>query len=89
MTKPTLLFIATFTFIDFAYGQKTIISGSIKNMTANSIKCNFIPNSVLEKPTAITIPVTEGKFIQELSITKKGEISISIHRIIQTNLEKK
>lgn len=75
MTKRTLLFIATFIFIDLSYGQKTIISGNIKNLTANSIKCNFIPNSVLGKPMAITIPVIEGKFIQGLSITKTTFLS--------------
>ena len=75
MTKRTLLFITTFIFIDFSYGQKTIISGNIKNLTANSIKCTFLPNTVIEKPIAITIPVTEGKFIQELSITKATFLS--------------
>jgi len=75
MTKGTLLFIVAFISCNICYGQKTIITGHIKNLAANSIKCSFIPNSVLEKPTAITIPVTEGRFKQSLSITETTFLS--------------
>ncbi len=75
MKKLTTILILTFFLFDTSYGQKTIISGNIKNLTANSIKCNFVPNTVLEKLVAITIPVTDGKFSQTLHITKTTLLS--------------
>ncbi len=76
MKRQGVLILISFIFLNVSYGQKTIITGNIKNLAAKSIKCNFIPNSVLEKPTAITIQVTEGKFMQELSITRTTFLSL-------------
>ncbi len=58
-----------------SYGQKTIITGHIKNTTANSIKCTLLPNNVFEKMVAITIPLAEGKFIVILPIKKTTFLS--------------
>jgi peroxiredoxin len=75
MPKQAFSFFVLFVFSNALYGQKAIISGNIKNLTTNSIKCSFIPNTVLEKPVAITIPVTEGKFIHTLTITETTFLS--------------
>lgn len=69
MTKQAVSFFIFFVFLNAVHGQKTTISGNIKNLATNGIKCSFIPNTVLEKPVAITIPVIEGKFVQTLTIT--------------------
>lgn len=48
--------------------QKAIVCGKIENTTASEIKCSFIPNSVLEKSVAITIPVAKGNFKQIVNV---------------------
>ncbi len=68
MNRQITLLLLAFTLFNHAYGQKTIISGDIKNLTANGIKCNFIPNNVFKKVEAITIPLSEGRFSQILDI---------------------
>ncbi|MEJ7830682.1 MAG: TlpA disulfide reductase family protein [Segetibacter sp.] len=71
MSKQAFSFIVFLVFLNASYGQKTMISGSIKNLpNRHSIKCSFIPGSVLEEISAITIPVIEGKFSRQLDIKK-------------------
>lgn len=61
MTKRAFLFLVFFCFLAASYGQKTIISGNIKNLPGKqSIKCSFIVKNILEDITAIAIPTTEG-----------------------------
>ena len=78
MTKQAFSFLAFFCFLTVSYGQKTIISGNIKNMSGrHSIKCSFIPNSVLEDISAISIPLTEGKFRYPIDINKPVFLSFA------------
>jgi peroxiredoxin len=60
---------------EISKGQRTIISGDITNLATTTIKCSFIPNTVLEKVTVITIPVTGGRFSQELPISNTTFLS--------------
>lgn len=69
MIKQTFSFLAFLCFLTASYGQKTIISGNIKNLSGrHTIKCSFIPNSVLEDISATAIPVIEGKFKHTIDI---------------------
>lgn len=77
MARHILSFVAFFVFLNTSYGQKTIISGSIKNLPdRHSIKCSFIPSSVLEDISAITISVIEGNFSHQLNIKKTSFLSL-------------
>jgi len=77
LIKQTLSFIAFFVFLNASYGQKTVISGSIKNVPdRHSIKCSIITSSVLEDISAVTIPVIEGKFHHQLDIRKTTFLSL-------------
>ncbi|MEO6405016.1 MAG: redoxin domain-containing protein [Ferruginibacter sp.] len=70
MNRQITLILFAFTLLNHTYGQRTLISGDIQNLTANSIKCNFIPDNVFEKVKSITIPLSKGKFSQVLNIKK-------------------
>lgn len=71
-----ILAIAASLLASFCYAQKTIVSGKISNTAATEIKCSFIPNTVLEKPTAITIPLTQGIFKQAINIKEATFLSL-------------
>jgi peroxiredoxin len=75
MKKHTILLVLALLFSIISYGQKARVSGYIKNLNANSIKCNIIPNRVSEKIVAVTIPVAQGRFSQELLITETKFLS--------------
>ena len=78
MTRYIFSFIVFFVFLNTGYGQKTKISGSINNLqNGHSIKCSFIPSSLLNDILAITIPVTEGKFSYQLEIKKTTFLSFA------------
>lgn len=77
MKRLTVLLIFSLFLFDASYGQKALISGNIENLTANSIKCSFIPNTFLEKLTALNVPVTNGVFAQTLEITKPTFLSFA------------
>ncbi|MBS1512784.1 MAG: TlpA family protein disulfide reductase [Bacteroidetes bacterium] len=78
MTKQAFSFLILFCFLTVSYGQKTLISGNIKNLPGrHSIKCSFIPKNILEDISAIVIPVTEGTFKYELNITKTVFLSFA------------
>lgn len=78
MTKQAFSFLIFFCFLTASYGQKTIISGNIKNLPGRpSIKCSFIPKSILEDISAIAIPVTEGTFKYRLDINKPVFLSFA------------
>lgn len=77
MKKLTTLLIFSLFLYDASYAQKAIIGGNIKNLPASSIKCSFIPNTVLEKLKSLSIPVTNGIFTQTLEITKPTFLSFA------------
>lgn len=78
MTKQALSFLTFFCFLSASYGQKTIISGNIKNLKgSHSIKCSFIPKSIVEDISTIVIPVTDGKFKYQLDINKPVFLSFA------------
>lgn len=56
--------------------QQAVITGNIKNVSASSVKCSFIPTHVFDKVTAITIPVNNGQFKQILPVKSITFISI-------------
>ena len=78
MTKRYLSFLAFFIFLNTSYGQKAIISGTIKNLPeGRSIKCSFIPGTILEDISAITIPVTGGRFNYQIDVQKTTFLSFA------------
>jgi peroxiredoxin len=78
MTKQIFLFFIFHLSLSVSYGQKTIISGNIKNLPdKHSIKCSFISSSILDGISAITIPVKEGKFSYPLHIRKTTFLSFA------------
>lgn len=78
MTKQAFSFLIFFCFLTASYGQKTIISGNIKNLRGrHSIKCSFISKSILEDISAIAIPVTEETFKYRLDINKPVFLSFA------------
>ena len=78
MIRQAFSFVALLILLNASYGQKTIISGIIKNLPdSHSIKCSFIPHNVLEDISAITIPVINGRFTYPLDIKRTTFLSIA------------
>ncbi|MFN8291891.1 MAG: redoxin domain-containing protein [Chitinophagaceae bacterium] len=77
MTRHILSFLTLLTFLNTTYGQRTIISGNIKNLPGkHNIRCSFITNSVLDNISEITIPVLDGSFTYVSDIKKTTFVSL-------------
>ena len=67
--KKVLLFLFL-GFISFGYGQKhTTLSGQIKNLRKDTIEIVLQINDIVRQSKSIFVPITNGKFKEEIYIT--------------------